>query len=158
MRVVTVVSGLALVATLSGLLACSKTVSEPAPSDFQPTKPAPLPKGPSKLESVDDAVGTGPEAKDGDTVKVHYTGMLLNGKVFDSSRERNEPFEFTLGKGQVIKGWDQGVVGMKVGGKRTLTIPPELAYGDKGGGDKIPPNAALKFDIELVAIAGQDAG
>lgn len=136
---------------------CSKSVAEPAPSEFQPSKPAPLPPGPSKLEIVDDVVGTGAEAATGDQVNVHYTGTLLSGKIFDSSRDR-EPFSFTLGKGQVIKGWDQGVVGMKVGGKRTLTIPSDLAYGEKGGGDKIPPNAALKFEIELLSIALPDGG
>lgn len=148
---------LVLLPSIVALGACSKSVAEPAPSDFQPSKPPPLPPGPSSLEIVDTVVGTGAEAKSGDEVKVHYTGTLLSGKEFDSSRDR-EPFTFTLGKGQVIKGWDQGVVGMKVGGKRTLTIPSSLAYGEKGGGDKIPPNAALKFDIELLGIGGADAG
>ncbi|MCL2779695.1 MAG: FKBP-type peptidyl-prolyl cis-trans isomerase [Polyangiaceae bacterium] len=110
-----------------------------------------MPPGPSKLQIVDTKVGTGPEAKVGDTVKVHYTGMLLNGKEFDSSRE-GEPFQVTIGQGQVIKGWDDGLPGMRVGGKRTLTIPSDMAYGESGSGDKIPPNAALKFDIELVEI------
>lgn len=159
MRNVRVLSSFVLVVlpSIVGLGACSKSVAEPAPSDFQPSKPTPLPPGPSSLEIVDAVVGTGAEAKSGDEVKVHYTGTLLNGKEFDSSRDR-EPFTFTLGKGQVIKGWDQGVVGMKVGGKRTLTIPSALAYGEKGGGEKIPPNAALKFDIELLGIGGADAG
>ena len=91
-------------------------------------------------------------------MKVHYTGTLMNGKQFDSSVGR-EPFEVTLGQGQVIKGWDEGVPGMKVGGKRKLTIPGLMAYGENGSGDKIPPKAALKFDIELLEIAGAaDAG
>jgi len=147
---------LALVATGSfAIVGCSKKVGEPA-SSFKPTEAPKLPAGPDKLQIVDTKVGTGPEAKAGDTVKVHYTGMLLNGKEFDSSRDR-EPFEISLGTGQVIKGWDEGLPGMRVGGKRTLTIPSDLAYGEDGSGDKIPPNAALKFDIELVEIVHADA-
>jgi FKBP-type peptidyl-prolyl cis-trans isomerase len=96
--------------------------------------------------------GKGPAAKTGDTVRVHYTGRLLNGTKFDSSLDRNEPFEFTLGQGQVIKGWDEGVVGMKKGGKRRLTIPSEMGYGKVGSPPKIPPDATLEFDIELLEI------
>ncbi|MBX3189160.1 MAG: FKBP-type peptidyl-prolyl cis-trans isomerase [Labilithrix sp.] len=139
------------------LAACSKTVAEPPPSDFKPSEAPPLPPGPEKLEIVDETVGTGAEAKNGDTVKVHYTGKLLNGKEFDSSRGK-DPFQVTIGKGQVIKGWDQGLPGMKVGGKRKLTIPWQLAYGENGSGDKIPPKAALAFDVELLEIVGADAG
>jgi FKBP-type peptidyl-prolyl cis-trans isomerase len=106
---------------------------------------------PSGVYYRDLTVGTGPEAKPGDTVSVHYTGWLTNGKKFDSSLDRNKPFPFTLGKGDVIKGWDDGVPGMKVGGKRKLTIPPELAYGQRGSGD-IPPGATLLFDVELLSI------
>ena len=96
--------------------------------------------------------GKGLAAKTGDTVRVHYTGRLRNGTKFDSSLDRNEPFEFTLGQGQVIKGWDEGVVGMKKGGKRRLTIPSEMAYGKVGSPPKIPPDATLEFDIELLEI------
>jgi FKBP-type peptidyl-prolyl cis-trans isomerase len=131
--------------------ACSK-VSEPGSSDFKPSEAPPPPPGATKLDIVDEKVGTGPEAKKGDTVYVHYTGTLLDGTKFDSSRDRNEPFDFKLGEGLVIKGWDQGVAGMKAGGKRKLTIPPGLAYGEKGSPPKIPPNATLKFDIELLSI------
>jgi len=96
--------------------------------------------------------GAGPEAKNNDVVSVHYTGYLTNGQVFDSSIGRGEPFSFTLGAGQVIKGWDQGVLGMKVGEKRKLTIPPDLAYGAVGAGGVIPPNAALVFEVEMIKI------
>lgn len=136
---------------LGAALACEKKVDEPS-STYKPAEAPPEPPGPTKLEIVDDAVGTGREAKTGDTVKVHYTGTLMGGKKFDSSRDRNEPFKFTLGKGEVIKGWDQGVVGMKVGGKRKLTIPSDLGYGDSGHPPNIPPKAGLKFDVELVSV------
>ncbi|MBV8199395.1 MAG: FKBP-type peptidyl-prolyl cis-trans isomerase [Acidobacteria bacterium] len=107
---------------------------------------------PSGLKYVDQKVGTGAEAKAGDTVEVHYTGWLLDGTKFDSSRDNNRPFRFKLGAGQVIKGWDEGVAGMKVGGKRKLTIPPELGYGRQGAGSVIPPGATLVFEVELLGI------
>jgi FKBP-type peptidyl-prolyl cis-trans isomerase len=96
--------------------------------------------------------GTGAEAKAGQTVSVHYTGTLTDGSKFDSSKDRGKPFEFPLGAGRVIKGWDQGVAGMKVGGVRRLTIPPHLGYGSRGAGGVIPPNATLIFEVELLGV------
>ena len=104
------------------------------------------------LKYVDQKVGTGAEAHIGDVVTVHYTGWLLDGTKFDSSRDRNQPFKFKLGAGQVIKGWDQGVAGMRVGGKRKLTIPSELGYGKQGAGGVIPPGSTLIFEVELLTI------
>lgn len=107
----------------------------------------------SGLNYQDLVVGTGAEAVAGKTVVVHYTGWLMNGEKFDSSLDRGKPFEFPLGAGRVIKGWDEGVAGMKVGGKRILIIPPDLAYGERGAGrGKIPPNATLKFEVELLQV------
>jgi FKBP-type peptidyl-prolyl cis-trans isomerase FkpA len=106
----------------------------------------------SGLQYQDLTVGTGAEAKAGDTVVVHYTGWLTDGTKFDSSVDRNQPFSFTLGAGRVIAGWDEGVAGMKIGGKRKLTIPAELGYGSRGAGGVIPPNATLIFDVELLEI------
>jgi len=96
--------------------------------------------------------GDGDEATAGQSVTVHYTGWLQNGSKFDSSKDRGEPFEFDLGAVRVIKGWDEGVQGMKVGGKRKLTIPPELGYGARGAGGVIPPNATLVFEVELLEV------
>ena len=104
-----------------------------------------------KIDDID--VGQGLEALSYSTVDVHYTGRLESGEVFDSSLERGEPFRFTLGAGQVIPGWDMGILGMKAGGRRILSIPPELAYGQRGAGDVIPPNASLIFEVELIAVA-----
>ncbi|MBI3803920.1 MAG: FKBP-type peptidyl-prolyl cis-trans isomerase [Nitrospirae bacterium] len=106
----------------------------------------------SGLEYVDEVEGKGASPKKGQTVIVHYTGWLTDGKKFDSSRDRNEPFAFQIGVGQVIPGWDEGVMTMKVGGKRKLTIPPDLGYGKRGAGGVIPPNATLLFDVELIDI------
>jgi len=106
----------------------------------------------SGLKYTDVKVGAGREAQPGDTASVHYTGWLMDGKKFDSSVDRKEPFSFRVGAGQVIRGWDEGVAGMKIGGKRQLIIPPALGYGARGAGGAIPPNATLKFDIELLGI------
>lgn len=107
---------------------------------------------PDGLQYTDEQVGTGAEATRGKTAVVHYTGWLMDGTKFDSSLDRNQPFSFPLGGGQVIKGWDEGVVGMKVGGKRTLIIPPALGYGARGAGGVIPPNATLKFEVQLLDV------
>lgn len=106
----------------------------------------------TKLIIEDIKIGDGIEVKSGDTVVMHYTGTLENGTKFDSSVDRNQPFETQIGVGQVIKGWDQGVPGMKIGGKRKLTIPSELGYGSAGAGGVIPPNATLIFEVELLDI------
>ncbi len=106
----------------------------------------------SGLKYIDEKEGTGPEAKRGDTVSVHYTGWLKDGTKFDSSKDRNRPFDFPLGAGHVIKGWDEGVAGMKVGGKRKLIIPPDLGYGARGHPPVIPANAELTFEVELLGI------
>ena len=107
----------------------------------------------SGLQYEDMVVGTGAEAMPGQTVRVHYTGFLKDGSKFDSSVDRNQPFPFPLGAGRVIKGWDEGVAGMKVGGKRRLVIPPDLAYGAGGSPPVIPANATLTFDVELLAVS-----
>ncbi len=113
---------------------------------------------PSGLQYEDTVIGTGAEATRGQNVKVHYTGWLYNngtqGAKFDSSKDRNDPFVFSLGAGMVIRGWDEGVAGMKIGGTRVLIIPAELGYGARGAGGVIPPNATLKFEVELLGLSG----
>jgi peptidylprolyl isomerase len=104
----------------------------------------------SGLQYIDIVEGTGEAPKKGQTVSVHYTGTLTNGDKFDSSRDRGQPFEFPLGAGRVIKGWDEGIASMKIGGQRQLIIPPDLGYGARGAGGVIPPNATLLFDVELL--------
>ena len=128
-------------------------------SEIKKVATAPASTAITSLVKDDVKVGTGAEAKTGQTVSVHYTGWLYDpsaadkhGKQFDSSRTRGTPFQFPLGAGRVIKGWDQGVAGMKVGGQRTLTIPAEMGYGARGAGGSIPPNATLIFDVELLGV------
>lgn len=146
-------AGLALIAVLSSAGCGAKTgdTSEPAP-EATPAESTSSAEQVTELKIKDDVVGTGAVAKSGDRVNVHYTGWLTDGTKFDSSKDRNQPFAFTLGAGEVIPGWDQGVAGMKVGGKRTLTIPPELGYGAQGAGGAIPPNATLVFEVELLSV------
>jgi len=108
---------------------------------------------PDGLQYTDEIVGSGAQASKGQTAVVQYTGWLMDGTKFDSSLDRNQPFSFALGAGQVIQGWDEGVVGMRVGGKRILIIPPQLGYGARGAGNGvIPPNATLKFEVQLVDV------
>ena len=133
-----------------------ENASENAPAEQEATPqestPATSTGDVTELVIEDVVVGTGAEAKAGDTVTVHYTGWLTDGTKFDSSVDAGQPFEFPLGQGYVIKGWDEGVAGMKVGGVRKLTIPPDMGYGAQGAGGVIPPNATLVFEVELLAV------
>jgi peptidylprolyl isomerase len=144
-----------LLPILAGALLIAMTAPIPAQDASAQSSPQSVTL-PSGLKYQDQVVGTGPEAKSGQTVSVHYTGWLDQngqpGKQFDSSRDRGQPLSFGLGARQVIAGWDQGVAGMKVGGKRRLVIPPDLGYGARGAGGVIPPNATLIFDVELMGV------
>ncbi len=143
---------LTLAASLAGI------VFTVASANLNPAKAQPVMTTPDGLQIIDLKVGTGPSPKKGQTVVVHYTGWLYTdgkkGAKFDSSLDRGQPFEFPIGQQQVIAGWDEGVATMKVGGKRTLIIPPALGYGARGAGGVIPPNATLIFDVELLGVKG----
>jgi FKBP-type peptidyl-prolyl cis-trans isomerase len=144
-----IVAVIAIVAVVYG---CGKS-EKSGSSSSGPMKVAGSPTTtPSGLQYWDIVAGNGPTATPGNMVHVHYSGYLTSGEKFDSSRDRNEPFSFPLGAGQVIKGWDEGVAGMKVGGQRQLRIPPALGYGSAGAGGAIPPNATLVFDVELLGV------
>ncbi len=136
----------------AGILPLLGLVAPAEPAAPAPKSDGEWQKSASGLEIQDVQVGEGAEAKSGATVDVHYTGWLEDGTEFDSSRKRGKPFSFKLGAGQVIKGWDEGVKGMKVGGSRKLRIPPALGYGSRGASGVIPGNATLLFDVELVAV------
>ncbi len=135
--------------TISQATTTNKQTEQPMQDEQPQEQPEPVTP---KLQTEILQEGTGAEAINGNTVSVHYTGLLEDGTKFDSSLDRGQPFSFTLGSGQVIKGWDLGVLGMKVGEKRKLTIPSELGYGERGAGASIPPNATLIFEVELLGI------
>jgi peptidylprolyl isomerase len=152
--------GFAILAGAVLFAACApktETAQSTGANPFQKKEAAPMSDGSetttaSGLKYVDYEVGTGASPTAGQKVSVHYTGTLTDGSKFDSSVDRGQPFEFTIGVGQVIKGWDEGVMSMKVGGKRKLIIPPDLGYGAAGAGGVIPPNATLLFDVELLGV------
>jgi FKBP-type peptidyl-prolyl cis-trans isomerase len=151
------ITGIAAV-VLTALVLCAQTPTHKPVQAVRPNTNAPTKvtgdgvKTDSGLQYWDIKIGLGPFAKAGDHVKVHYTGWLTTGKKFDSSVDAHQPYDFTIGKGEVIKGWDEGVAGMKVGGKRQLRIPPQLAYGEAGHPPQIPHNATLIFDVQLLAV------
>ena len=152
MRVLSVLSlacGLALTGCAHSRSAEPAATASPAPAPAAETKVHRLASG---LVYEDEVVGSGTMADNGLTATVHYTGWLLDGTKFDSSRDRGQPFQFQVGAGQVIRGWDEGVKGMRVGGKRKLTIPPDLGYGPNGQPPVIPANATLVFDVELLGV------
>ena len=161
-KIIIAVACLLLLFFLSGCGGSTVTLSDKAGSSEEAeaqepktnqAEPAESPVGElGGLQINDKTVGTGTEAANGDRVAVHYTGRLSDGTKFDSSLDRDQPFEFVLGEGRVIQGWEKGVLGMKVGGQRELVIPPEMGYGAQGAGDVIPPNAILNFDIELLEV------
>ena len=152
-RIAVIATLIFAVAILPAQTAKTKSSAPARPNTNAPTKvTGDGVKTASGLQYWDIKTGTGAEAKQGDRVKVHYTGWLTTGKKFDSSVDAGTPFGFTIGKGEVIKGWEEGVAGMKVGGKRQLRIPPELAYGQRGYPGVIPANATLIFDIQLLAV------
>jgi len=144
-------------ATLAALVFTSmvSVMSEDSASAQSAAKPVTTASG---LQMIDTKVGTGASPRPNQTAVVHYTGWIyengVKGKKFDSSVDRNEPFEFPVGAGRVIRGWDEGVASMKIGGKRTLIVPPQLGYGARGAGGVIPPNATLMFDVELLGVKG----
>ena len=141
---------------------CFSLLAASANAQSTPSTAAAAMGAPTALKTIDRKVGDGALAESGAPINVHYTGYLWNatapdnkGAKFDSSVDRKVPFGFILGAGRVIKGWDEGVVGMKVGGQRTLVIPPDKGYGDRGAGGLIPPNATLVFDVELISVVGK---
>jgi FKBP-type peptidyl-prolyl cis-trans isomerase len=139
-------------ALAAGVLIAAGIVFLAPPASGDDTKEKKMVKTDSGLQYVDEKEGDGAVARKGTSVTVHYTGTLKDGKKFDSSHDRKQPFTFQLGAGKVIKGWDEGVAGMKVGGKRKLIIPPELGYGARGAGNVIPPNSELTFEVELLKV------
>jgi FKBP-type peptidyl-prolyl cis-trans isomerase len=140
------------VVSIAALSACTKKSAETTSATTETSATTDATKAESDLKIENVKEGTGAEAVNGKQVSVHYTGTLTDGKKFDSSVDRGQPFKFVLGTGQVIRGWDLGVAGMKVGGKRKLTIPPQLGYGERGAGGVIPPNATLLFEVELLEV------
>ena len=155
-RVIVIIVAILILAGLGAIIFGALRLGNPAVNaTAAPTAATGMTTTPSGLQYQDLVVGTGQEAAAGDTVSVHYTGWLADGTKFDSSVDRGQPFQFVLGQGNVIQGWDEGVAGMKVGGKRKLVIPPDLAYGAQGYGGVIPPNATLTFDVELLEVKGQ---